>query len=110
VVDRHEGKREIEEEDARKPFNLQRQERWGTQRAAGIEGEGRDWRWAMIVNTNDLLTVSIAARCAGISRQTLYHWLRLGKLDRVEISGRLFVRGSQLQRIRPGCVCKRRSR
>jgi excisionase family DNA binding protein len=64
----------------------------------------------MRIEIDDLFTIRIAARLVGVSRQTVYHWLRLGKLDRVMIGEHLFVRGSQLQRMRPGCVRKRRSR
>ena len=39
-----------------------------------------------------LFTVQKYAERQGVSRQTVYNWLRDGKLETVEISGHRFIR------------------
>jgi len=63
----------------------------------------------IIVNIEDLLSISIAAKCAGVSTSTIRRWLKAGRLDAVEICGHRFVRGYQLRMVlrsraaRPQC-------
>jgi excisionase family DNA binding protein len=40
-----------------------------------------------IMDTRDLINFSDAAKLAGVSRQTLYKWLRQGKIRPIAISG-----------------------
>ena len=55
----------------------------------------------MRIETDDLVTLRTAARLVGVSRTTVYSWLRDRKIDRIEIGGHPFVRGSQILRLRP---------
>ena len=50
---------------------------------------------------DDLVTEIEAARIAGVTRVTIFRWLRDGKLDRVEIAGRPFIKRSQVETMKP---------
>jgi len=50
---------------------------------------------------DDLITELEAARIADVSRVTIFRWLRDGKLEKVVIGGRPFVRRSQVEKMRP---------
>jgi predicted site-specific integrase-resolvase len=52
------------------------------------------------MSKDDLITQLEAARLAGVSRVTIWAWLRDGKLDRVVVGGRPFVLRSQVERLR----------
>lgn len=36
-------------------------------------------------------------RLVGLSRHTLYAWIRRGKVQAIKVSGRIFVKGSELK-------------
>jgi predicted site-specific integrase-resolvase len=55
----------------------------------------------------DLITLVDAAAVAQVSVVTIWRWIRDGKLSRIEIGGRPFVRRSQVEKMQPRRVRKR---
>jgi excisionase family DNA binding protein len=52
------------------------------------------------IDTSDLMNYTDAAKLGGISRQTLYKWIRLGKLTPVKINGGQLINKADIMRLK----------
>jgi len=50
--------------------------------------------------TKTLVTLSEAAKIAGVSRQTIHNWLNQGKLHRVYIMGLPYIQTEELHNLK----------
>lgn len=53
------------------------------------------------IESNDLLTVTQAAKKRGVTRQAISHLIRQGKLPFVEIAGKKFISCKELNEYEP---------
>jgi predicted site-specific integrase-resolvase len=63
----------------------------------------------MAKQLSDLVTELEAARIAGVSRVTIFRWLRDGKLTRVEIAGKPFCLRSEAEALGKGRRVRKRA-
>ena len=54
------------------------------------------------IKSDDLLTVSKAAKQLGRGKMTLYQWIKAGKIIYVELGGVLFIPKSVVERLKKG--------
>jgi len=52
------------------------------------------------LTTDDLVTISEAAKGIGCARLTIYRWLKAGKIAGIELAGQMYIPKTEVERCR----------
>ena len=52
------------------------------------------------LTTNDLVTITEAAKSIGCARLTIYRWLKAGKITGIELAGQTYIPKTEVARVK----------